>query len=58
MPMHRRFARRLSTTFFVVLALLFSQLALANYVCPAQAAAAAMAAGAPCDGMDPSQPVL
>lgn len=54
--------RRLTTTFAVVLSLLFSQLALADYVCPARADASAMAAmmaaGAPCDGMDPAQPVL
>jgi hypothetical protein len=46
----------------MVLSLLFAQLALANYVCPnqadVQAMAAMMAAGAPCEGMDPDQPVL
>ncbi|HSI56774.1 MAG TPA: hypothetical protein VLA16_04405 [Ideonella sp.] len=46
----------------MVLSLLFSQLALANYVCPAQAdaqaMAEAMAAGQPCEGMDPAQPTL
>ena len=50
------------TTFFMVLSLLFSQLALANYACPGQAESAAMsammAAGEPCDGMDQAQPVL
>ncbi|MBC7833068.1 MAG: hypothetical protein H7Y62_13735 [Hyphomicrobium sp.] len=60
--MHRRPSHRLTTTFFVALALLFSQLALANYVCPGQADAAAMAqmmaAGEPCEGMDEAQPVL
>src|SRR5580765_7120552 len=60
--MHRRSIHRLTTTFFVVLSLLFSQLALANYVCPGQADAAAMAemlaAGKPCEGMDQVQPVL
>ncbi len=60
--MHRRSIHRLTTTFFVVLSLLFSQLALANYVCPGQADAAAMAemmaAGEPCEGMDQTQPVL
>lgn len=60
--MSRRLLHRLTTTFFVVLSLLFSQLALANYVCPGQADAAAMAemmaAGEPCDGMDQVQPVL
>ena len=58
MLMFRRQARRL-TTMFVVFALLFSQLALANYVCasqPAQAAPAAtgtmeMAPGMPCEEM-------
>lgn len=49
-------------TFIVVLSLLFSQLALANYVCPLQQEAAAMAemmaSGMPCDGMDPEQPAL
>lgn len=47
---------------FMVLSLLFSQLALANYVCPQQSATAAMAAmmaaGEPCAGMDTEQPVL
>lgn len=46
----------------MVLCLLFSQLALANYVCPQRSAAAAMAemmaAGEPCAGMDTEQPVL
>ena len=50
------------TAFFVVLSLLFSQLALANYVCPSQLALAAMAemmaAGEPCNGMDATQPGL
>ncbi|MEO5795719.1 MAG: hypothetical protein ABIP34_12565 [Rhodoferax sp.] len=48
--------------FLMVLALLFSQLALANYVCPGTSAAAAMvetmAAGEPCEGMDMAQPAL
>lgn len=60
MPCRRR--NRLLTTFCVVLSLLFSQLALASYVCPAEADAAAMAAmmaaGEPCSGMDQAQPVL
>jgi len=60
--MLRRHLHRLTTTFFVVLSLLFSQLALANYVCPGQVDAAAMAemmaAGEPCEGMDQAQPVL
>jgi hypothetical protein len=50
------------TAFAVVLALLFSQLALASYVCPGEADPAAMAemmaAGEPCSGMDSAQPVL
>ena len=62
MLMHRRLIPRLTTTLFVVLSMLFSQLALANYVCPGQADAAAMAemmaAGEPCEGMDQAQPVL
>lgn len=62
MPMLRRHAHRLTTTLFVVLSLLFSQLALANYVCPRQAdmasMSAMMAAGQPCDGADLRQPTL
>jgi hypothetical protein len=60
--MIRRSVHRLTTTFFVVLSLLFAQLALANYVCPGQADSAAMAemmaSGEPCEGMDQAQPVL
>lgn len=59
--MHRRRLHRLTTTVFVVLSLLFSQLALASYVCPGRADAAMaqrMAAGEPCEGMDQAQPVL
>lgn len=62
MLMHRRFTHRLTTTFIVVLSLLFAQLVLANYVCPGQADAAAMAemmaAGEACEGMDQAQPLL
>ena len=62
MTMQRRRVHRLTTTFLMVLSLLFSQLALANYDCPQQADAQAMAsrmeAGLPCDGMDPQQPAL
>jgi len=62
MPMFRRSVHRLTTTFFVVLSLLFSKLALANYVCPEQRDAAAMAEmmalGMPCEGMDMDQPAL
>jgi hypothetical protein len=60
--MVRRRLHRFTTTFFVVLSLLFSQLALANYVCPqqadVQAMAAMMASGMPCEGMDLDQPAL
>ncbi|MFG6490490.1 hypothetical protein ACG04R_27745 [Roseateles sp. BYS78W] len=60
--MFRRTTRRLTTAFFVVLSLLFSQLALASYVCPQQADPATMAemmaAGVPCQGMDQDQPGL
>jgi len=62
MLMARRPVHRLTTTFFVVLSLLFSQLALASYVCPgqsdAEAMAAMMAAGEPCEGTDHAQPTL
>lgn len=60
--MLRRRTHRLTTAFFVVLSLLFSQLALAAYVCPQQADVGAMAAmmeaGQPCEGMDSEQPAL
>ena len=65
--MFRRPAQRLTTACFVVLALLFSQLALANYMCPAAPADAEVAAmemvpGMPCEEMDAqmdeNQPVL
>lgn len=62
MTMSRQRLHRLTTAFFVVLSLLFSQLALASYVCPQQADPAAMAemmaAGVPCVGMDQDQPGL
>lgn len=49
-------------TFFVMLSVLFSQMALASYVCPgmnnAEAMAQAMAEITPCEGMDTAQPVL
>ena len=58
--MLRRPIHRLATTLCVVMSLLFSQLAMAGYSCPAAAVPAAMAAmmatGAPCDGMDAAQP--
>ena len=60
--MTRQRLHRLGTTLLVVLSLLFSQLALAAYVCPgladAQAMAEMMAAGEPCTGMDQQQPAL
>jgi len=60
--MFRRSFHRSMTAFFVVLSLLFSQLALASYVCPGVAEPATMvemmASGEPCDGMDTAQPVL
>jgi hypothetical protein len=64
--MFRRAARRLRTAFLVVLSLLFAQLALATYVCPAGSPAAAgpavmrMASGEPCEGMasDEARPLL
>ena len=50
------------TSLLLVMSLLFSQLALANYLCPGQAETKAMAemmtAGQPCSGMDEAQPVL
>ena len=70
--MFRRPAHRLATTLLVVFALLFSQLALASFVCnfgssglaqaSSMAADMAMAPAEPCDGMgmkmDLGQPVL
>ena len=50
------------TVAFVVLSLLFSQLALASCLCPAEAPphdmAAMMAAGVPCEEMDQAPPAL
>jgi hypothetical protein len=50
------------TIILLVVSLLFSQVALANYLCAAQAPAPSMAevmgAGTPCEGMDDVQPVL
>lgn len=57
-------SHRLATTLLVVLALLFSQLALANYICPTGTSQVEvvmeMAPGEPCEGMasDATQPVL
>ena len=60
--MSRQRLRRLATALFAAASLLGSQLALAQYVCPVEASAAAMLAmmeaGVPCDGMDPEQPAL
>jgi hypothetical protein len=60
--MCRQALHRLSITLAVVVSLLFSQLALAGYVCPAegraQTMARMMAAGEPCNGMDEIQPLL
>ena len=60
--MPRQHARRFTIAFIAMLALLFSQLALADYVCPARADPAAMArmmaAGLPCEGMDTARPAL
>ena len=58
--MLRRPVHRLTAALFVVMSLLFSQLAMASYNCPAAAKSAAMAemvaSGVPCDGMDQAQP--
>jgi len=60
--MARRRLHRHMTAFFVVVSLLFSQLALASYVCPVAPDAPSMAemmeTGRPCEGMDTAQPVL
>jgi hypothetical protein len=52
---------RCKTAVLVVMSLLFSQIALASYLCPAQAPSPAMeqmAPGTPCEGMDADQPAL
>src|SRR5205809_4804178 len=58
----RRQLLRHRTIVVVVLSLLFSQLALANYLCPAlapqQDMATMMAAGVPCEEIDKAQPAL
>jgi hypothetical protein len=60
--MLRRPLHRLTAAFFVVMSLLFTQLAMAGYSCPAEARAAAMAemasSGMTCDSMDTAQPAL
>ena len=61
MRTHRERSRWV-TSLIVVIALLFSQLALASYICPGLSAeeqmSETMAAGMPCDGDDPDMPVL
>jgi hypothetical protein len=61
MRTHRQRSRCL-TSLLLVMASLFSQLALASYVCPGLSAEVRMdermASGLPCDGDDPSMPVL
>lgn len=60
--MLRRPHQRLTAAIFVVMSLLFSQLAMASYKCPVEGQAAAMAAmvasGMPCEGVDKAQPAL
>jgi len=62
--MHRHSpVHRYVIALFVMVSLLFAQLALASYICPgmsagADAMAQAMAEREPCDGMDTVQPVL
>lgn len=60
--LRRRPLHRCLTAFVALVAMLFAQLAVAGYVCPGQADAAAMAqmmaSGQPCEGMDADQPVL
>ena len=62
--MHRhKPVHRCAIALVVMVTLLFSQLALASYVCPgvnadAVSMAQAMANGEPCEGMDAVQPVL
>lgn len=60
MAVHRR-RSTFKTSVLVVLSLVFSQMALASYVCPAQVPTPAvmeMAPGMPCDGMDAAEPAL
>lgn len=61
MQTHRQRSRRL-TSWIVVVGLVFSQLALASYVCPgfsgAERMSEKMLSGMPCDGDDDSMPVL
>ncbi|WP_253819863.1 hypothetical protein [Variovorax paradoxus] len=58
----RHLLHRCIAALFVVMSLLFSQLALASYVCPGApdtgSMSEMMASGEPCEGMDTAQPVL
>ena len=58
----RRTFRRSMTALFAVFSLLFAQLVMANYACPAEADGSSMAeqaaAGTSCDEMDTAQPAL
>lgn len=59
--MPRRPAHRLTIALIAVWSLLFSQWALATYVCPTEtdpAMAEMLASGQPCDEMDAAQPAL
>jgi len=62
--MHRhKPVHRYTIAFLVMVSVLFSQFALASYVCPGMTAESAaivqaMANGKPCEGMDTVQPVL
>ena len=56
-----RSAHRRLTSLVAIASLLFSQLALASYVCPqeqVEAMTATMSAGEPCDGSDDAQQAL
>jgi len=59
MPVCRQRSRS-PTSWLVIVALLFAQLALASYVCPSaqERMSESMAAGMPCDGDDPALPAL
>ncbi len=54
----RRSLRRSTTALFVVVSMIFAQLALAAYACPAAAGLTPVAMSEPCDGMDTEQPAL
>ena len=61
MQAYRKRSRRM-TSWIVVVAMLFSQFALASYACTGNSAEGRMSdrmdSGMPCDGDDPSSPVL